>query len=154
VDIQVANTNDFVAENVVVHNSWLEAMATKTPIIMPANTMLPEFITDETGWLVKSGSNPSLWTVIQFDNEVERPLTDVEDLVKVLTDIHANPEEAKRRAENAYEWVNKKMDWQRGIAPMWVKIFDKAYSDSMKTDADIEDVINQIGGGVIESEKF
>jgi len=112
--------------------AWMEAMAAKTPVIMPANTMLPEFITDETGWLVKSGSDPSLWTVIQFDNEVQRPLTDVNDLVDVLVKIHSNPEEAKRRAENAYEWVNQEMDWQKSIASMWIKLFDEAYEDIHK----------------------
>jgi glycosyltransferase involved in cell wall biosynthesis len=129
--------------------AWMEAMAAKAPIVMPANTMLPEFVTEETGYLVDSGSNPSLWTVIQFDNEVERPLTDVEDLTSTLVEIYNNREEAKRRADNAYKWVTTKMDWQRHIANHWVKIFDKAFKslsdESSQHASDVDDVLGQIG---------
>jgi glycosyltransferase involved in cell wall biosynthesis len=134
--------------------AWLEAMAARVPIIMPANTMLPEFITDETGYLVKSGNNPSLWTVIQFDNEVRRPLTDVEDLVKVLLDVYNNPEEAKRRAENGYKWVTTKMDWQKHIAKYWVKLFDEVYESLQKVDDEIDDIIGQIGKKTIDAEEL
>jgi glycosyltransferase involved in cell wall biosynthesis len=139
--------------------AWMEAMGAKTPIVMPANTMLPEFITEETGWMCDSGSDPSLWTVIQFDNEVPRPLIDVDSLVEVLVEIHNNPEEAKRRAENAYKWVNTKMDWQRNIAPTWVKLFDKAYTsmqqEQEKLDEGVDTTINQIGKKkTIETEEF
>jgi glycosyltransferase involved in cell wall biosynthesis len=129
--------------------AWMEAMGTKTPIVMPANTMLPEFISEETGWLCDSGSDPSHWTVIQHDNEVPRPLVNVDSLVETLVDIYNNPEEAKRRAENAYKWVNTEMDWQRGIAPMWVKLFDKAYASMQQEQDDlsggVNDIIGQLG---------
>lgn len=104
---------------------WIEGMATKTPIIMPANTAPQEFITPDTGWLCKSGGNPSLYTTVPNDNEVTRPLVDVEDLVSVMLEIYNNPLEAKRRAENAYTWVKTKMEWQNSIVPQWVKLFDR-----------------------------
>ena len=107
--------------------AWMEAMATKTPVIMPANTMLPEFITEDIGWLCKSGNNPSLYTVIPNDNEVIRPLTDTEDLVKVMLEVYNNKAEAKRRAENAYTWIQTKMEWQSCIVPQWIKLFDKLH---------------------------
>jgi len=129
--------------------AWMEAMATKTPTIMPANTMLPEFITEDTGWLCDSGSNPSLWTVIQYDNEVPRPLVDVDSLVNCLLEVHNNPEEAKRRTENAYRWVNTKMDWQRSIAPMWVKLFDRSYNlmqqEQSNLSENVGNVVSQLG---------
>ena len=139
--------------------AWMEAMGAKTPVIMPANTMLPEFITEETGWLCDSGSDPSLWTVIQFDNEVPRPLVDVGSLVETLVKVYNNPEEAKRRAENAYKWVNNKMDWQKGIAPMWVKLFDKAWGsikeEEKKQEEGIDDIIGSLGGKkTIDTEEF
>jgi glycosyltransferase involved in cell wall biosynthesis len=109
--------------------AWLEAMATKTPVIMPANTMLPEFITEETGWLCESGNNPSLYTVVPNDNEVVRPLVDVDDLVAKMLAVYHNPKEAKRRAENAYMWIHTKMEWQSCIVPKWVQVFEKAYED-------------------------
>jgi len=109
--------------------AWLESLAAKTPILMPNNTVMPEFITEDIGWLAKSGSNPSLWTTIQFDNEVRRPLVDVEDMVEKLLEIYNNPEEVRKRVENGYNWIVNKMDWQKGIVPQWVKLFDKAYTD-------------------------
>lgn len=105
--------------------SWIEAMAAKVPVIMPRNTAMTEFITEERGYLVDSGTNPSLWTIIPHDNEVLRPLVDVDDMVKQLLNVYRNREEAKRRADNAYKWVVKDMDWQGSIAKQWVKLFDE-----------------------------
>lgn len=154
VDIQVDNTNNFVAENAVVHNSWMEALSAKTPIIMPANTMLPEFITEETGYLCKSGGDPSLYTTIQFDNEVIRPLTDVNDLVKVLLSIYNDRIEAERRAMNGYKWINNSMDWIRHIVPQWVKVFEKAYSEMMQQAQTGIEIIDPSIKKVIASEVF
>jgi len=159
VDIQVANTNDFVAENVIVHNSWLESMAAKIPVLMPANTMLPEFITEDIGWLCKSGSNPSLWTVIQFDNEVQRPLVDVDDMVKQLVEIYDNRDEARRRAENAYKWIHEKMDWQNCIVPnYWVKLFDEAVKnlgvEELTKSSEVESLVEQSDKRSIKTEVF
>jgi glycosyltransferase involved in cell wall biosynthesis len=106
--------------------SWIEAMAANVPVVMPNNTALTEFITEDKGYLVNSGTNPSLHTIIPHDNEVVRPLVDVDDMVKTLVHIYNNRDEAKEKAENAYKWVTDEMDWQRGIAPQWVKIFDRA----------------------------
>ena len=109
--------------------AWGEAMATKTPVIVPANTAMVEFVTAERGWTIKSGTNPSLFTVIPNDNEVIRPLVDVEDMVKVMLEVYNNREEAKRRAENAYNWVTTQMDWQGNIVPQWIEVFNNAYID-------------------------
>jgi hypothetical protein len=132
VDIQVANTNDFVAENIVVHNSWIEGMATRTPVIMPGNTAMSEFITPDKGYLVKSGGDPSLYTVCRGDNEVIRSLTDVNDMVSKMREVYYNRHEAKAKAEKAYVWATTKMDWQSCIVPQWVKLFDQAYEDLKK----------------------
>ena len=149
IDIQVANTNDFVAENVVVHNSWIESMATKTPVIIPNNTMMSEFIDEDNGYLVKSGTNPSLYTTLPNDNEVCRPLVDVEDMVEKMLDVYNNPEEAKRRAENAYNWVTMKMDWQKNIVPQWIELFDKVYKESQSGNTDVVE-----SDKILTTEKF
>jgi len=149
VDIQVKNTNDFVAENVVVHNSWIEAMATKTPLVMPRNTAMTEFITEDRGYLVDSGTNASLWTVLPHDNEVLRPLVDVDDMVKTLVHVYNNRDEAKKKAENAYKWVVKDMDWQGSIADKWVKLFDKV-ADTIGKDDPTPSIIDN----VINAEEF
>jgi len=113
--------------------SWIEAMATKTPVIMPANTALVENITEERGFLVRSGGDPNLYTVLPHDNEVPRPLTDVNDMVEKMLFVYNNYDEAMRRAENAYKWVTTELNWQGPIAQKWVKIFDAAYKDLITT---------------------
>lgn len=105
--------------------AWIEAMATNTPIIMPNNTAMPEFIDANKGYLVKSGTNSSLFTTIPNDNEIIRPLVDVDDLVKTMLDVYNNKEEAKRRADNAYNWVTTNMDWKNNIVPQWIELFDE-----------------------------
>jgi glycosyltransferase involved in cell wall biosynthesis len=107
--------------------SWVEAMATKTPVIMPGNTALVENITEDRGWLAKSGADASHFTVVPHDNEIVRPLVDVDDMVKQMLEVYNNPEEAKRRAENAYNWVVTQMEWQNSIVPQWVNIFEEEY---------------------------
>jgi len=106
--------------------SWIEAMAAKTPILMPDNTAMAEFITEDKGYLIDSGTNPSLQIVLGHDNEVIRPLVDVDDMVKKMLHIYNNYDEAKQKAENAYRWVTMTMDWPT-ITKQWVKVFDDAY---------------------------
>jgi len=117
--------------------SWIEAMATKTPVIMPANTALVENITEDKGYLVRSGSNESLYTVIPHDNEIVRPLVDVDHLVETMLHVYNNQEEAKQKAETAYNWVTTDLNWQTGVVPKWIKLFDKAYGDLEKGVAEI-----------------
>lgn len=111
--------------------SWSEAMATKTPVIMPRNTALVEAIPEDRGYLINSGTNPSLFTVLPHDNEVIRPLVDVEDMVEKMIYVMDNYEEATARAEKAYDWVTKELAWGANgkIAQRWVEIFDKVYDD-------------------------
>lgn len=134
--------------------SWVEAMAAKTPVIMPDNTAFAEFITEDRGYLMKSGNNPSLFTVLGHDNEVVRPLVDVDDMVKVMCHVHDNYEEAKKKAENAYRWVNMSMDWQRSIAPQWVDVFDKAYESLQEEMGSSDTVDTSVGDNTIRAEEI
>jgi len=124
--------------------SWIEAMATKTPIIMPDNTAMTEFITDDRGYLVKSGTNDGLFAYIPHDNEVLRCLVDVDDMVEKLVHIYNNREEAEEKAENAYKWVTTEMDWQKHIVPQWVKLFDKVYEELAADESIVENSIDKI----------
>jgi len=124
--------------------SWIEAMAAKTPVIMPNNTAMVEFITEDRGYLVKSGSNNSLFTVLPNDNEVLRCLTDVDDLVEKLVRVYNNRDEAEEKAENAYKWVTTEMDWQKHIVPQWIKLFDKVYEELHTDQTTIESSIDKI----------
>jgi glycosyltransferase involved in cell wall biosynthesis len=128
--------------------SWIEAMATKTPVIMPDNTSMTEFIIEDRGYLVKSGINDSLFTILPHDNEILRPLIDVDDMVDKLVYIYNNKEEAAQKAENAYKWVIEEMDWQKGIAKQWVDLFDESYEkigkDQEEAQQEVESSIDKI----------
>lgn len=110
--------------------SVTEAMATKTPIVGPANTSLVEIMANGRGALVPSGNNKSMWVVKEMDNERIRPLMDVEaaaDAIEAIMDgklpnIHA-----------AYQWV-RELDWEK-IVPQWEAIWDEALAASKTENA-------------------
>lgn len=104
---------------------WLEAMACKTPTIMPNNTAMAELITPDKGYLVNSGSTPSLWTALPNDNDIPRPLVDVDDLVNKMCYVYDNYPEALDKAKNAYDWVLSDMQWSGKIAKQWLSIFEQ-----------------------------
>ena len=126
--------------------SWIEAMATKTPVIMPRNTAMIENIIEDRGWLVNSGSNPSLFTVVPNDNEIIRPLVDVDDMVRAMKEVYSNPEEVNRRTKNAYNWITMGMEWVNNIVPKWLVVFDTAYENLVSgTSQKVENIPNVIG---------
>lgn len=128
----IYNASDLVVSTTLGEGwglAWTEAMATKTPVLMPDNTALTEVITEDKGYLVNSGSNPSLHTVVPNDNEVLRPLVDVEHMVETMLHIYNNYDEAKKKAEKAYDWIMTKMDWHGDIAQRWLDVFDKAATE-------------------------
>lgn len=104
---------------------FIEAMACKIPVIMPNNTAMAELITEDRGYLVNSGSTSSLWTCLPNDNDVMRPLVDVEDLVAKMAFVYDNYDEAKNKAEAAYRWVQGEMLWSDKIAKQWLKVFNE-----------------------------
>jgi len=133
--------------------SWIEAMAAKVPVIMPRNTAMTEFITEDRGYLIDSGTTPSLWTTIPYDNEVSRPLVDVDDMVNQMIHVYNNRYEAKTKAENAYKWVTTEMDWQGSIAKQWVKTFDNTVA-SIGKDVVLEVDADGDVSRIIDTEKF
>ena len=106
--------------------SWAEAMAAGTPVIMPRNTAMAEFITEDTGYLVDSGSNDSLWTVLTEDGGIPRPLADVDRLVATLHRVKTNPREAAAKADAAHHWITAELDWRGSIREQWVALFGEA----------------------------
>ena len=130
--------------------SWTEAMATKTPVIMPDNTSMTEMITEERGYLAKSGTTPSLYTVLPHDNEILRPLVDVDDLVNKMLEVYNNRDAAKAKAETAYKWVTEDLSWQGNIGQQWVDLFDATYAELQ------EEIKNQVTDNpiAIDTEEF
>jgi len=134
--------------------AWSEAMATKTPIIVPDNTALTEAISDDRGYLVKSGADVSHHTVLPHDNEVVRPLVDVADLVDKMVEVYNDYDAAMVKAENAYEWVTTELAWgaEGKIVQRWVEVFDKMYEEHVNDqvgETEEIDVENEI-----EAEQF
>lgn len=136
---KIYNASDVVTSTTLGEGwglSTVEAMATKTPIVFPRNTSLEEIIgeSEERGYLVPSGENLTDYTVLPHDNEVLRPLTNVEALVEKLIHIHDDRDEAKQKAQTAYNWVRENMQWSKHIVPQWQKLIDDAVVKMAKDD--------------------
>lgn len=99
-----------------------EAMATKTPVIIPDNTSLSEIGADGRARLVKSGRDFVCFGPLDLNQY--RPLTDVDDLVDALIDCHDNREKYQQMADKAYEWVVT-LSWEN-IGKQWREVFETA----------------------------
>lgn len=130
--------------------SWIESMACKTPVICPNNTAMKELITDDYGYLVDSGSNDSLWISIPNDNNIMRPLVDVDDMVNKMLHVCNNYDEAQEKAEKAYNWVKSTLDWKGDISKQWISLFKKA-SDKLDM---IQSTEVKQEGQVLKTESF
>lgn len=108
--------------------SITEAMATGLPVVAPDNTSLPEILGDDRGWRIPSGKDPSFWIHKDNDNDRIRPLMDVSKAADAILEIKNNPEEAKRRADNALTWVQDHT-WDI-ICKDWVSLFNNAANKS------------------------
>jgi glycosyltransferase involved in cell wall biosynthesis len=124
----IYNASDCVVSTTVGEGwglSWTEAMSTKTPVVFPMNTCLPEYITEETGWPYRSGGDADHTTILPHDNEVPRPTSHIGHMVEQLTALYNDREEGKRRAENAYSLVKSSLVWNEHINPRWLALFDE-----------------------------
>ncbi len=107
--------------------SIVEAFATMTPAIFPNNTSLTELMgeNESRGWLVKSGSDLNHFVCLgPGDNSQVRPTVDVYDMADKMEYVYLHPEEAKVKAERAY---NEVWEW-KNICEQWKEIFDKAWN--------------------------
>jgi glycosyltransferase involved in cell wall biosynthesis len=106
--------------------STSEAMACKVPVVMPNNTSLTEIIgaNEERGYLADCSKEWFCQQVI--DNDIIRPITDIDSLVEKWYSVYKNKEEAKKKAEAAYAWVQN-YTWDK-IAKIWDDLFTEAYN--------------------------
>lgn len=128
----IYNASDLVVSTTLGEGwglSWVEAMAARTPVLMPNNTAMTENISEDRGYLCDSGTSVALTTVLANDNEVVRPLVDVEDMADKMVHIYNNYEEALEKADKAYNWVHKDLNWQGNVGKQWIDLFDKVYAD-------------------------
>lgn len=129
----IYNASDCVVSTTVGEGwglSWTEAMATKTPVVFPQNTCLTEYITEETGYPYRSGGDADHTAVIPHDNEIPRPTAHISHLVERLVELYDNRDEARQRAENAFNMVLNNLVWTEHINPQWVKLFDEVVAST------------------------
>ena len=122
---QIYNASDVVITTTLGEGWGLtttEAMATKTPVLIPDNTALSEIGAEGRARLVKCGHDFCCLGAIDFNRY--RPLTDINDMVDALIDCHDNREKYKAMAEKAYQWVTT-LSWD-AICKQWIKVFEDA----------------------------
>ena len=120
--------------------SITEAMSTKTPVIAPHHTSIPELFgttrikgnesidnfhfDDIRGIPIKTDG----WFCQgRADTEQMRPLTDEKDMINKMIWAYDNPDKCKKIAENAYKWVVK-LKWSK-IGKEWKEVFKKAIDE-------------------------
>lgn len=114
--------------------SVTQAFATKTAVVAPANTSHIELCGDQTnldvtrGLLYKSGDSLSRIMIFPNDNDVVRPLPNVEDMVNKMLVLYNNRELKAKLEYNAYKWVTSELEWNSKIVPQFDKIFTEAKS--------------------------
>ncbi len=117
----------------------LEAMAVKTPVLVPDNSSLSELVADGRGTPIKCGSNLTEWTILTHDPGFKRPLTNIEDMIAKTEAIMDNPSLVELQVERAYKWVKEEMNWN---------IIIKAFADAMEENPLCGNKYTSLEGGV------
>lgn len=92
--------------------SLIEAMATKTLNIFPDNTAPRELLADGRGVLIRSGDTPNnLEMNGPYDNNLIRPVTNIEDLVDKLLWAYRSHQAIERITDKAYSWALESCNW-------------------------------------------
>lgn len=110
--------------------STTEAMATKTPVVIPRNTSAEEIIGEgknKRGLLVDCGIEENLLIANRYDNNRIRPKVDMLSLEEELSFVKKNINEITPIIDNAYKWV-KSYEWSgEKVGAKWIELFNKAY---------------------------
>lgn len=125
----IYNASDVVASSTTGEGwglSFVEAMATMTPVVAPQNTACAGIVGDGRGLLVKSGADLEHFTVLPHDNEVVRPLIDIQDMADAFYKLYTDDLLRVEVTRKAYDWVTSELDWANNIVPKWKKIIDDA----------------------------
>lgn len=103
--------------------SATEAMATKTPLVIPDNTSFTEIGANNRAALIPSGATASDWfNQGPMDNDRIRPLMDVQaaaDRIEEIMDGKNLP-----NTDAAFQWV-RELDWSR-ICRQWIQVIEEA----------------------------
>lgn len=121
-----------------------QAFATKTAVVAPANTSHIELCGDQgnnelkRGFLYASGNTLSLRAVFSNDNEVVRPLPNIEDMIHKMKYVYDNPDIKAQVEENAYNWVTTQLRWDENVVPKFDRVFTAAYNLKQKRIQDMQ----------------
>lgn len=109
--------------------SATEAMACKTPVVMPNNTSMPEILGDgERGWLVECGKTANDWIFpAGTEKEPPRPQTDIFSMIEQIKEVHDNKDLTRDKVEKAYKWAQEH-SWDIIFEKQWLPIL-KQVSD-------------------------
>lgn len=102
-----------------------EAMACKVPVLFPRNTSLVEIIGEDErrGYLFNSGKDMNAFVCMGIpDNNILRPTADIYDMAEKMEYIHNHYDEAKAKAEVAYDEV---WTWN-SVGDAWKEVFIEA----------------------------
>lgn len=92
--------------------SLIEAMAVKTLNVFPDNTAIKELLAENRGVLVRSGDTPNnLIFNGHLDNNIIRPITNVEDMVDKLLWAYRSKYITEGMTEKAYDWAQENCNW-------------------------------------------
>lgn len=97
----------------------LEGAITKTPMILPNNTVIPELMANNRAFLVDAGDSISMWDMKEMDNERIRPLVNVE---KAADAVERVMDGDLPDIEGAYTWALEH-SWDN-ICKEWIMLFD------------------------------
>jgi len=130
---KIYNASDVIISSTLAEGFGLmtvEAMATWTPIIVPRNTSLVEIIgeNEERGWFCESGKTLNDYVVMPYDNNILRATIDVYDMADKIDYVLNHPDEANKKAQDAFEWVPSWDD----VGEKWIEIFAKASNRAKK----------------------
>jgi len=106
--------------------STTEAMATRTPVLMPRNTSLVEILgpEEERGFLAECGTTSSEWTIGYGFSNFPRPLVNVDSFLAKLEEIHAGGPAVEEKISAAYEWA-RSHTWAQ-VCKEWDQVFTEA----------------------------
>lgn len=123
-----------------------QAFATRTAVLMPQNTSHTDLcgpqdnIELQRGVLYKSGEDVRLQMIFPHDNEVIRPIPDLDDMVVKMKMMYDTPNFCRKLEDNAYSWAIKNLNWEKNIVPK----FHQAFVDAKNVKLARINQINQI----------
>lgn len=110
-----------------------EAMAAGVPVVATRTTSIVEQLENDRGYLVK----PSAYMVLDDANHCLKHIISLQGLIDALFDVYSNPDEARRRAENAIPFA-KSRNWDNSA-----KLFDDLFESILKDRINLADLLDR-----------